>query len=80
MQRPEIYSRQNIRSYVELMMSDIELKHTILYLTFLKKTLFLCCLLNLAVCNNNSSFIFLFGAFRVFFFFPSKYLYIIVYD
>ncbi len=31
MQRPEIYSRQNIITFVELMMSDIELKHTILY-------------------------------------------------
>ncbi len=31
MQRPEIYSRQNIITFAELMMSDIELKHTILY-------------------------------------------------
>ncbi len=31
MQRPEIYSRQNIRTFAELMTSDIELKHTILY-------------------------------------------------
>ncbi len=31
MQRPEIYSRQNIRTFAELMMSDIEIKHTILY-------------------------------------------------
>ncbi len=30
MQRPEIYSRQNIRTCVELMMSDKELKHTVL--------------------------------------------------
>ncbi len=29
MQRPEIYSRQNISTFAELMMS--ELKHTILY-------------------------------------------------
>ncbi len=31
MQRPDIYSRQNIITFVELMMRDIELKHTILY-------------------------------------------------
>ncbi len=67
MQRPEIYSRQNIITFVELMMRDIELKHTILYCLFEKYT-FLCCLLNAAVCNNNSSFNCLFGAFRVFFF------------
>ncbi len=31
MQRQEIYSRQNIITFAELMTSDIELKHTILY-------------------------------------------------
>ncbi len=64
MQRPEIYSRQNIRACVELMMSDIELKHTIL--TFWKSHF----------CNS-SSFNCVFGAFRVFS--PSKYWYIIIY-
>ncbi len=63
MQRPEIYSRQNIRNCIELKMSDIELKRTIL--TFWKINTFFV-LSNAPGCNS-SSFNCLFGAFRVVF-------------
>ncbi len=74
MQRPEIYSRQNISTFAELMMS--ELKHTILYWLFEKYTFCVVYSTPLSVTIIHLLIVYL-GHLE---FFPSKYLYIIVYD